>query len=132
MMTLDEAIEHARQRAEDCTECGKEHKQLAEWLEELKHNREVYRDLTDANLINTETYKLRKRLTALNVNFKCHDGKHTFRTIWGTYDIMCNFIETGTNTQFYFGVSWDDVTCEEALESVFGMKNGWVDVERNN
>jgi hypothetical protein len=35
MMTLEEAIEHCDEKA-DCTECGKEHKQLGEWLRELK------------------------------------------------------------------------------------------------
>lgn len=40
-MTLDEAIEHAKERAnQDCTECAKEHKQLAEWLVELKKLRQ--------------------------------------------------------------------------------------------
>ena len=39
-MTLDEAIEHAEERAhQDCTECVKEHAQLAEWLRELKERR---------------------------------------------------------------------------------------------
>lgn len=35
MMTLEEAIEHCDEKA-DCTKCGKEHKQLGEWLRELK------------------------------------------------------------------------------------------------
>jgi type II secretory pathway component PulL len=39
-MTLEEAIKHARDTAENrtdlCDECRDEHKQLAEWLEELK------------------------------------------------------------------------------------------------
>lgn len=37
-MTLDEAIEHAREVADntECSECADEHLQLAEWLEELK------------------------------------------------------------------------------------------------
>lgn len=43
-MTLEEAIKHARDVAENnsgvCEECVQEHKQLAEWLEELKHLRE--------------------------------------------------------------------------------------------
>ena len=43
-MTLEEAIKHARDVAENnsgtCEECIQEHKQLAEWLEELKHLRE--------------------------------------------------------------------------------------------
>ena len=38
-MTLDEAIKHARDTAENrtdlCDECRAEHKQLAEWLEQL-------------------------------------------------------------------------------------------------
>ena len=38
-MTLDEAIEHAKEaslREDLCDECRKEHAQLAEWLAELK------------------------------------------------------------------------------------------------
>lgn len=34
-MTLDEAIEHCEEKAKCCDSCGKEHKQLAEWLKEL-------------------------------------------------------------------------------------------------
>lgn len=35
-MTLDEAIAHAKEvAASKCDECGKEHQQLAEWLQEL-------------------------------------------------------------------------------------------------
>ncbi len=43
-MTLEEAIKHAQDVAENnsgtCEKCIQEHKQLAEWLEELKHLRE--------------------------------------------------------------------------------------------
>ena len=53
-MTLDEAIEHARDKANEqkyytsfekntllsCKKCAEEHEQLAEWLEELKKLRE--------------------------------------------------------------------------------------------
>lgn len=39
-MTLSEAIKHCEERI-DCSECGKEHKQFAEWLGKLKH----YEDL---------------------------------------------------------------------------------------
>lgn len=38
-MTLDEAIVHAKELSESqsvCNDCREEHKQLAEWLEELK------------------------------------------------------------------------------------------------
>lgn len=41
LMTLDEAIEHCRDR-ENCSQCGQEHKQLREWLEELKDLRLQY------------------------------------------------------------------------------------------
>ena len=53
-MTLDEAIQHSNEVAKKerdkllkagdeyiCSECGKEHEQLAEWLEELKELREI-------------------------------------------------------------------------------------------
>ena len=38
MMTLDEAIKHAEEVFNST--CGKEHKQLAEWLKELKEKKE--------------------------------------------------------------------------------------------
>lgn len=47
-MTLDEAITHAREAAiklacnSETRECGKEHLQLAKWLEELKLYRKHY------------------------------------------------------------------------------------------
>ena len=40
-MTLEEAIEHALERAnKDCSACAQEHRQLAEWLIELKERRQ--------------------------------------------------------------------------------------------
>lgn len=46
-MTLDEAIMHAKEKAESlCGECAKEHSQLAKWLTEykkLKEKQEKYR-----------------------------------------------------------------------------------------
>lgn len=35
-MTLEEAIIHCKEKACANTQCGLEHRQLAEWLEELK------------------------------------------------------------------------------------------------
>jgi len=43
LMTLDEAIQHCVEKGNDCTECGEEHLQLAEWLKELKFFRAWYR-----------------------------------------------------------------------------------------
>lgn len=42
-MTLDEAIIHAKELSESqsvCVDCREEHKQLTEWLEELKRNKD--------------------------------------------------------------------------------------------
>lgn len=38
-MTLEEAIIHCKEKACDNTQCAREHKQLAEWLEELQQYR---------------------------------------------------------------------------------------------
>ncbi|WP_279325789.1 hypothetical protein [Clostridium thermobutyricum] len=39
-MTLDEAIEHCEEISKiKCDKCGREHKQLADWLKELKNLR---------------------------------------------------------------------------------------------
>ena len=43
LMTLDEAIKHAEERASlSCDKCADEHRQLAEWLKELKQYREMF------------------------------------------------------------------------------------------
>lgn len=48
-MTLDEAIQHAREVAQSgCSECCKEHEQLADWLEELQRRRSAEQDSLDA------------------------------------------------------------------------------------
>ena len=41
-LTLDEAIKHCEEKT-DCTQCGEEHRQLAEWLRELQK----YKDLEE-------------------------------------------------------------------------------------
>ncbi len=46
-MTLQEAIKHCEEKASDCNKCADEHRQLAEWLLELKERRE--RDETDGH-----------------------------------------------------------------------------------
>lgn len=45
-MTLDEAIQHCKEVAENttCNACKEEHLQLAEWLKELKRRRDNYDD----------------------------------------------------------------------------------------
>lgn len=36
MMSLEEAIQHCKEKEDGCTKCGEEHRQLRKWLEELK------------------------------------------------------------------------------------------------
>lgn len=45
-MTLDEAIKHCKEVAENCNnlDCALEHKQLAIWLEELKRFKQSIKD----------------------------------------------------------------------------------------
>lgn len=49
MMTIEEAIEHCKEQVCDNTECSMQHKQLAEWLSELKAYREKYSRLNNNN-----------------------------------------------------------------------------------
>lgn len=42
-MTLDEAIEHAKEKAQGDCACSKDHAQLAAWLQELKDLRKLYK-----------------------------------------------------------------------------------------
>ena len=52
MMTLDEAIAHAKEvAASKCDECGKQHQKLAEWLQELKVQRDRVDVLTEQGTI---------------------------------------------------------------------------------
>lgn len=46
-MTLDEAIDHSKELSEDqsvCEDCREEHKQLAEWLEELNEYKNIFEE----------------------------------------------------------------------------------------
>lgn len=75
LMTLDEAIQHCRDK-ENCSQCGQEHKQLREWLEELKDLRTRYNiptphgRLIDADelmkVIEENDYTLSSRLNTID------------------------------------------------------------------
>lgn len=62
-MTLDEAIEHCEEKAKCGDSCGMEHKQLAEWLKELKTLREENEKLR-------QKVELKNKLDRLFVNLK--------------------------------------------------------------
>jgi hypothetical protein len=55
LMTLDEAIEHCKEKSCNDTICGKEHKQLAEWLTELKGYRAAITKETQKSVDNDES-----------------------------------------------------------------------------
>lgn len=50
-MTLEEAIIHCKEKACDNTQCALEHRQLAEWLEELQQYRNKGNSMTDKEKI---------------------------------------------------------------------------------
>lgn len=64
-LTLDEAIKHCEEKT-DCTQCGEEHRQLAEWLRELQK----YKDLKEQDrlVVLPEGMNLRKLLEILDGN----------------------------------------------------------------
>lgn len=64
-MTLNEAIEHCKER-EDCTECGQEHKQLRLWLEELQSFREQQKLINQNGLTPENIIKALKNLNTNN------------------------------------------------------------------
>lgn len=73
-LTLDEAIQHCKEVAieyeakGECYECGKEHRQLAEWLEDYKQLKADYIELDmQLRTANTENDEL-KRLLRLAVD----------------------------------------------------------------
>lgn len=52
IMTLNEAILHAEEKAQSlCGECAIEHKQLAEWLRELKASKNTIAQLAKDNVV---------------------------------------------------------------------------------
>lgn len=44
-MTIDEAIEHCLEKSCDNSKCSNEHKQLAEWLKELKQLKNIIQEI---------------------------------------------------------------------------------------
>ena len=66
-LTLSEAIKHCEEKI-DCTQCGEEHRQLAEWLKELQHykNIESQGRLVELPCVVGDTVYGR---------FQCYDGK---------------------------------------------------------
>ena len=109
-MTIDEAIRHCEEVAEkmnDC-ECAADHRQLAEWLRELKELREVFSKV-DAGAIKPKDYldlldewaKARKLLKAAVEDFEKLDRENTKNK-------NCMMPETDCAD---CPLSWDSVDC---------------------
>ena len=70
-MTLDEAIIHAKELSENqsvCNDCREEHKQLAEWLEELKRNKDKECETSARQMFEALGYEFEKEYTSDGVN----------------------------------------------------------------
>ena len=90
-MTLDEAIEHCLEKS-DCTSCGKEHLQLANWLKELSE----VKSLTEQNLLFRLPCKVGDKLYViprLSPNMKAYAPYVSFPIVEYTVD---SFILTNT------------------------------------
>ena len=62
-LTLDEAIKHCEEKT-DCTQCGEEHRQLAEWLRELQK----YKDLEEQGRLITLPCKIGDTVYSFSFN----------------------------------------------------------------
>lgn len=70
-MTLDDAIIHAKELSESqsvCEDCREEHKQLAEWLEELKRNKDKECEISAREMFEELGYEFEKEYTSDGVN----------------------------------------------------------------
>ena len=97
-MTLDEAIKHARDKANEqkyyasfergkhiqsCKKCAEEHEQLAEWLEELKELREFKEKYLKGMDYAYATYMYSKAIDDFTEKI----------SIYGTYDYYGNVVD---------------------------------------
>jgi len=57
-MTLDEAIQHCEERASCDDKCGLEHKQLADWLKELRTYRMSDKHYVESKGLSEDVYKM--------------------------------------------------------------------------
>lgn len=95
-MTLDEAIAHAEDVADRCdTSCGREHRQLADWLKEL-------RDMKSRNVGNSAA--MREALITIRQQLQTLDeygniAKEAYLTILGWIDAALS--EPARNCDFY-------------------------------
>ena len=89
-MTLDEAIEHCEEKSQCGTACGMEHKQLAEWLRELK----VFRSNIKENELTKDDYILLLEKELEIYKAKCAGQAEQLKELEAKY----NLIKSNYNT----------------------------------
>ena len=107
-MTLDEAIQHCKDvAASKCDECGKEHTQLAEWLQELKD----YKDETQI----TKKWLLDNGFYENGERFYKTDGKPFY------YGIEARYIVNDVHKSYHFSFSRRHYPMYEATFKTVGQ-----------
>lgn len=93
-MKLKEAIVHAKEvAATKCDECGKEHEQLAEWLQELQG----YKDKTDINIewLEKNGFERQNYDTFLYCNEAVEISARIVDTEVGIWKVLITFLDHG-------------------------------------
>lgn len=130
-MTIDEAISHAREVAEEkrksksvnlapeiiseCELCAQEHDQLAEWLEELKQYRALEKRLSDMFWSSTS---LKTVVDELERNLKEPDSPHPMKARILTY-------KESADWDAYRAIGTPE-ECRAAVEKQTAKKGGGV------
>lgn len=91
-MTLDAAIIHAKELSESqlvCKDCREEHKQLAEWLEELKRNKDKECETSAREMFKSLGYEYSKERDNNEIIEYCKGEKSIF--FWISACEFCAF-----------------------------------------
>lgn len=90
-MTLDEAIIHAKELSENqsiCEDCREEHKKLAEWLEQLKRNKDKEREISAREMFEALGYEERFKGSDIYRNKKDGSRISFYNYEGGTIDVV--------------------------------------------
>lgn len=103
MINLEEAIKHCQEVIDSCGNkgCSLDHKQLKEWLIELKYYRERYGKLEPATIILTKSNRQSERIrpdeiTKIEVKEGVYNGNNYHSRIWfknGNYHYYLETVE---------------------------------------
>lgn len=120
-MTLDEAINHAKKVYENqsvCEDCREEHKQLAEWLEELKRNKDKECEISAIKMFE-------------ELGYECHESEYSISYL-ANYDMAEDHIRISfglLSHTFYAQHDYNpkDITIDEFKAIQQQLKElGWI------